>query len=430
MSEHGKQREEQVRALAARLGVADFVYFAPQVARGAATREPSGDGLLLVGGRGAILQVKARDPEKVAVDSPEKGRNWAKKNGENAVSQGVGSRKELARRWKEGRPLVVTPVRALDLDPEVVKKYQRTVATDTSTWPTIVIVDHPGANGFDPGPMPGAVWFTFQDWQALQLRIRSVTGTLKYVDRILEGGPHVPLGAEGRRYRTLQAADVEYAAAAGRRSSRPFLVDEHDFDKQGADLFHDVIDHVWPHDGIIPWRDADEYRAIVEFLDAVPPTLQATTGSWFLRKRAEIEAGRSQASGMSVVDNERLIYACTHARTWSQESWGLEVADLATLRHVQAVESGASKESRTLGVGAWVHPKGVAYTYVLMGGKQHVPQPRRTQLEVRYLVWHEREQGIRPLGVTGKKPCPCGSRKRFGRCCGVDRESIIPAPRR
>ena len=61
---HGITREEQVRDIAAHLGVADFVYAALPVRKGAALREVSGDGLLVVGNRGAALQVKARDPRK------------------------------------------------------------------------------------------------------------------------------------------------------------------------------------------------------------------------------------------------------------------------------------------------------------------------------------------------------------------------------
>jgi len=45
------------------------------------------------------------------------------------------------------------------------------------------------------------------------------------------------------------------------------------------DIYHDVIDKVWPDDGIIPWQSAGEYRAIVEFLDAVPPTAQSEVGA-------------------------------------------------------------------------------------------------------------------------------------------------------
>ncbi|HEY0554439.1 MAG TPA: hypothetical protein VGG20_09230, partial [Thermoanaerobaculia bacterium] len=86
---HGTARERQVRDVAARLGVADFVYFASPVPKGGAQREASGDGLLIVGKRGAILQVKARDPFKSHSDSDERAKSWISKNAHKAMNQGL-----------------------------------------------------------------------------------------------------------------------------------------------------------------------------------------------------------------------------------------------------------------------------------------------------------------------------------------------------
>lgn len=57
---HGDAVEDRARYIAARLGLADFVYRAELVNRGAGTREP-GDAILYANGRGAVIQVKARD---------------------------------------------------------------------------------------------------------------------------------------------------------------------------------------------------------------------------------------------------------------------------------------------------------------------------------------------------------------------------------
>jgi hypothetical protein len=67
---HGTEREQQVRNIAMRLGVADFVFVSRPVRKGQALREASGDGLLIVGSRGAVLQVKAREQEAAqAIDA-------------------------------------------------------------------------------------------------------------------------------------------------------------------------------------------------------------------------------------------------------------------------------------------------------------------------------------------------------------------------
>lgn len=82
---YGKKREREVREIAGRLGVSDFVYFAPPMSKGNAQREVAGDGLLLVGDRGAILQVKTRDPIAGVNDSADRVESWVRKNTSKAV---------------------------------------------------------------------------------------------------------------------------------------------------------------------------------------------------------------------------------------------------------------------------------------------------------------------------------------------------------
>ena len=57
---YGRHIEETVRRIGADLGVPDFVYLPAVVAKGRATREV-GDGFLISGQKGAILQVKSRE---------------------------------------------------------------------------------------------------------------------------------------------------------------------------------------------------------------------------------------------------------------------------------------------------------------------------------------------------------------------------------
>jgi hypothetical protein len=59
--EYGRAAEEEVRQIAARLAVADFVNTVPHLAKGNRTREIS-DVLIISNGRGAVHQVKRRDP--------------------------------------------------------------------------------------------------------------------------------------------------------------------------------------------------------------------------------------------------------------------------------------------------------------------------------------------------------------------------------
>jgi len=220
--DHGTARERQVRETAARLGVADFVFVAPPVSKGAAFREASGDGLMVVGGRGAVLQVKSRAPDARTTDSEQRIAAWTQKNGKTAVSQGLGTKREIGRRWKSGGPLTVSPVRVSHLPAEQRAKYALTLSVDVTNWPIIVVIDYPAAAGVDLGFTPGVVWITVEDWDALHRRLRSVSAMLTYVERVLSNGAHVPLGYESARYRALHEAD-EVVTQGGTHLARPYL---------------------------------------------------------------------------------------------------------------------------------------------------------------------------------------------------------------
>ncbi len=392
---HGPERETQVRDIAAKLGVADFVYSGHPVQKGAGRREASGDGLLLVGDSGAVLQVKARDPALGAADSAERAAAWIRKHAVQAAKQGNGTRRELARRRDGGSPMVVYPVRAAGMTGDLKERYAMRIDGLVENWPILVILDHPQMPQVDLGFHNDVVWFTFADWWNLHRRLRSTTATLSYVRRVLRDGVHVPLGHEASRYAALRSADGQ--PREGSVTGLLYLADVQGFDELGADMFHDVVDKVWPHDGIIPWQSASEYRSIVEFLDRVPPAVQSTVGRWILRKRSEIVGGRHTSSGLVRLEwGDRLVFACSHFRHWSSEhEWMAHFALLTNVRHVQAIESGAPGKTATLGVGALVGDRaerhGVAYSFVLQKGlisAVPVPQDLRRNFERRYGVYN------------------------------------------
>ena len=95
------------------------------------------------------------------------------------------------------------------------------------------------------------------------------SGSLDYVNRTLSDRLHVHLGNEVARYAAFCTADKVSALRSPSAFSHSAGTDS--FDTLGTDIFHDVIDKVWPNDGIIPWRSAEEYCTIVEFLDTIPP---------------------------------------------------------------------------------------------------------------------------------------------------------------
>jgi hypothetical protein len=421
---HGVAREKQVRDIAARLGVADFVYYAPPITKGQGQREAAGDGLLLVGQRGAILQVKSRDPTRGVADSPARATAWIKKHALAAMTQGEGTRRELARRHALGTPVITFPIRAADLPEGTGQRYKCAILQDTTNWPIIVVLDHPQMPEVDLGFVPGVIWFGFSDWWELQRRLRSTSATIEYVHRVLHDGIHVPLWQETARYAALRRADEDFAF--GSDTVLPYLADPDDFDELGADIFHDVIDKVWPDDGVVPWQSAEEYRMIVEFLDLVAPEAQSVVGRWILRKRADVEEGQRTSSGLiRLGKQDRLVFACSHIRYWLDgHDWLRQVAMLASLRHTQALESGAPDETKTLAVGVLVEERSdVSYSFVMLNGREAgipLPADLRKYLEWRYGIHNHSDGGTSELFVSQHELCPCMSEKAFGNCCGKD----------
>lgn len=425
----GTIKEKQVRNIAARLGVADFVYYAPQVKKGSALREASGDGLLIVGQRGAILQVKARDPQIGQIDTEARARSWICKNANNAKKQGLGTKRELSNRQKSGKPIVVWPVRAAHLPEDIRQKYGCLVTQDINEWPIIVIVDHPQIPKIDLEFVPGIVWFTFRDWLELQRRLRSTAATIEYVQRILLDKSTVTLGYEAERYAAMRLADER--STNGSDTLLPYLAHRDNFDELGSDLFHDVINKVWPDDGEIPWRSAQEYRKIVEFLDMVPPTLQAEIGRWFLQKRSELTGGRKVSSGMALLNKrDRLLFACSDFQHWASiEHWRAEITTLALLRHIQSLESGALDNTITLAIGALVEAReertGVSYIFIMLDGREavlEIPTDIRRNYEWRYGIHnHHDHTTIEPIIGEGEL-CPCMNGKIFKNCCGQNKD--------
>jgi hypothetical protein len=170
--DYGHAVEEDVRQIVAKLGVSDFVYTVPLLARGSGSREV-GDALLISNGLGAVLQVKSRDPDGRAED----GATWLASRGERAYRQGKGSLRSIANRRAAGETIHAIPVRAAswsDADRELARL---SLDMDVSDWPIIVIVDHPSLDGVSP-LHDDAFWITTTDWLWLNQALRSVTAVL------------------------------------------------------------------------------------------------------------------------------------------------------------------------------------------------------------------------------------------------------------
>jgi hypothetical protein len=414
---YGSVVEERTRQVAARLGLADFVYSSRLLRKGGGSREP-GDGLLYANGRGAILQVKSRHPDAVASDrTVDDVQAWVTKHGRKALSQGRGTRREIARQAHAGSPVLAVPVRAMHLPDKRQDDLGLVLDMDVSAWPVIVVIDHPYATGVT-APGEDAFWITPDDWVVLHRALRSVTGLLDYVSRCLEaqpGGP-VPLGREEERFANLVEVDRAFALAGGSRSL-PYIDYSSLEDPLGAALYRDVLEHVWPPDDELS-VPVEDYRRVNEHMDALPPSMAAAVGRWIAKKRGELDQGRRWSSGAVLSEHRLSVYACDAASNYDDGLWEFEasLAILSTLRGHEVVASGRA-DVETLGIGILIGDGWIDYRYFYAVPPLDLPSEDRRRAEWRWGRMDFTAGRAVPLRVGRNDRCPCGSGKKYKVCC-------------
>jgi hypothetical protein len=403
--------EEDVRQIVAQLGVADFVYTVPVVVQGGATREV-GDALLFSNGMGAILQMKARQADSRGED----GSAWVARRGGKAYRQGQGTRRMIVRRQSEDSTIIAYPVRAADWEAADRELAGLPLTMDVSGWPVVVILDHPSIEGIEP-PNPDGFWITTADWLELNRALRSVTALLTYFRRVLEAGTDiaVPLGSEAERFRRIVAADAQYADAGG-PISRPWLTASSLADPTGADLYRELLTRLWPPDASRPHVPISDLRRVLEFLDALPPGMQATVGRWILRKRGELRTG-PWASGAVMWSGDRLlVFGCAPADRYDElERFDAELAAIACVRSREVREQGGLITA-VLGVGHLIADGYIDYRYIYMEPPVDAPD------DLKRIVLHTYGRfdliSGRAVEITAGRndPCPCGSGRKFKHC--------------
>jgi hypothetical protein len=368
----GSVSEEQARRIASILGVPGFVYTPLLEPKGATQREVS-DGVLMCGDNGLIMQVKARETPEC--DTAARAERWIRKNAEAARRQADGTRRRLA------LPQTVTFTS--------LRGYTRTL-TAVEGWPAVVILDHPLAPaGIRLPQSPTTLWITIADWQALHAQLCSTAAVISYVNRALGCGLHPPLGAEQDRYLALARADQD---AYGGPPSVPMLpIDAlNERDTLHAALVDDLIEKVWPQDGPIRWREPDDYRAIVERLDRIPPAVRTTLGRKLIATlRGAIETDDRRSFLLYDTSQEaRLLFVCDVLHDGEPDDrLMVEIALLASVRQRQALESGADPDGVTLAVGILHSERGRQYSFTLVGSPPpHVPDELPAQIERDYGV--------------------------------------------
>jgi hypothetical protein len=366
----GADAERRAREIAALFGVPDFVY-RPLLERKGSTNREISDGMVICGEDGLIMQVKAR--EAPGRDTPERAERWIRKSAQAARRQAEGTRRRLA----QSRSVTFTSLRG----------YTRTLGA-IEGWSAVVVIDHPSAPPQIQLPQSAdTLWIAIGDWHELHDRLRSTAAVIAYVKRALESGLHPPLGGEAGRYLALARAD---AAANGGPSSVPMLpigVLEPQ-DALYAAVIDDLIEMVWPQDGPIPWREPDDYRAIVERLDRIPPAMRARLGRKIVATLEEAIATEDRRSFLlyDTSQEARILFVCDVVGDGEREDRLMgEITLLASVRQHQALESGADPNSVTLAIGIFnAGERGRRYSFAFIGSPPVVPDDLREQIERDY----------------------------------------------
>jgi hypothetical protein len=412
---YGEAVEENVRQIAARLGVSDFVYTVPRLAKGAATREV-GDALLISNGLGAILQVKTREPGSRS----ETGESWLAKQGEKAYRQGEGSRRQILKQQEAGASVCAFPVRSENWNLEDRDKASLLLDMSVGTWPTIVVVDHPEMDGTQP-KRTDAFWITSDDWLWLNRAIRSVTGLLIYVQRAIEAGPAACplLGHEAERFEQMVQADMSFAAA-GDQWSRPWLTADSLHDSDGAQLYRELLERIYPEDSSqAPMVPIEEMRTVLEFLDGVPPGIQVTTGRWILKKRGEL-SHTAWASGALMFNKEHLlVFACSHSDSFEDvERFDAQLTSLACVR-AEEVRLQGGNVNALLAVGQLLGSGYIDYRYLYMAPPVDVPTDVMRTIQHQFGMFSMVSRTVTFPKAARNERCPCGSGRKYKHCEGM-----------
>lgn len=204
-------------SVAAAWGLPDFVFHPAKVAKGTATRE-LGDGTILLGQQGLVLQSKSRGTDQLREEQGE--RNWLSKNMTKAGKQAAGT------------------VRSLRQQPaELLNGRGRSIRVNGNdySWIGVVLIDHPDVPAAvttltSSGDLP-VVTLLRRDWEFLFDQLRSVHAVAQYLRRVVDDDDP-PLGQESLRYYELAQLDEEtpplpmtpaLLSTGGRQESLPLL---------------------------------------------------------------------------------------------------------------------------------------------------------------------------------------------------------------
>lgn len=224
---------------AAAWGLPDFAFHAKVVTKGSGRRE-IGDGTLVTGNRGIVLQVKARDGATTVATRES---SWLRKKAGEGLRQAHGT----IRSTLPDPNLSLTNFRDREVE----------LPGDTIDWVPVVILDHPSPPDDvvpDQEPEKNGLILLRRDWEFLWDQLRSASAVVDYAHRVADK-ERIALGTEVGRYFDLADKDehaepdpmagwmVEAGAA---QTSGPTLPREpaDTADAVGHSVFHHILEDI------------------------------------------------------------------------------------------------------------------------------------------------------------------------------------------
>jgi hypothetical protein len=272
--DRGYAAEDATREAASIWALPDFIY-QPEVSKAGSGSREIGDGILVVGDLGVVLQVKSR---QLVTSDQAKERSWVEKKMKEALRQASGTIRRLQR---EPVPLSNGRGRTIEVD------------GDQMRWVAAVVIDHPdvpvelSTDGME-SRFPYVV-LVRRDWEFLFDQLKSVHAVADYLHRVAD--TPCELGGESVRYYQLAQADeaappedidLAILAKGGYRVSAPLLP----LAPAGTDdeLALALLLSIYEDIAIVPIKGLDErsrLRALAE-LDRLPVGLRANIGRFLL----------------------------------------------------------------------------------------------------------------------------------------------------
>jgi hypothetical protein len=337
----GKEAENVTHDAAATWGLADFV-FEPSIRRRSSGIRELGDGIILLGDLGIVLQVKSRE---APTGNPGRERMWIEKRCRKALSQGSGTIRELCR---VPAPLTNLRGRSISLD------------GNRCRWLVAVIVDHdepPSDVKLSPGK--NALILLRRDWDFLFEQLKSTHGVGRYLERV--SGEPVDLGDEPIRYYQLAGADAdaerrefapEYVLPGMKRINEPLLpmAPAGTTDQDEHRLFRTILEDI-ASIRLSAMPEELRIRSLAE-LDGLPTEQRAEAGRFLLE--ALRQAAQANPPGVLWRHRRILGEGATQLAlsVCSRSSKELEMAfgTWVELRHHEFTERIGSDQSVTVGV--------------------------------------------------------------------------------